>query len=109
VLFIALSAAYGVALVYLAERMLLPGAFLQRSKASWGWIHILGGTLLILAGIGIFAGQTWARVVGIIVAALAALANFAFLPYAPFWSMILITMAVLTIWGLSVWRPADIN
>ena len=36
VMFIALPAAYGVALVYLAERMLLPGAFLQRSKA-WPW------------------------------------------------------------------------
>jgi len=83
-----------------------PKYVLQLDVTSWGWIHILGGTLLILAGLGILAGQTWARVVGIIVAALAALVNFAFLPYYPVWSAILVTMAVLTIWGLCVWSPA---
>jgi len=54
---------------------------------------------------GILAGQTWARVVGIAVAALAALANFAFLPYYPIWATIIITISVFTIWGLSVWSP----
>ncbi len=43
--------------------------------------------------------------VGIVVAALVALANFASLPYYPIWATIIITMSVFTIWGLSVWSP----
>ena len=95
-------------LVALLENELIvatPKYLLQLDATSWGWIHMLGGILLILAGLGILAGQTWARVVGIVVAALAALANFAFLPYYPIWATIIITMSVFTIWGLSVWSP----
>ena len=82
-----------------------PKYFLQLDATSWGWIHMLGGILLLLAGMGILAGQTWARVVGIVVAALVALTNFASLPYYPIWAIIIITMSVFTIWGLSVWSP----
>jgi hypothetical protein len=95
-------------LVALLENELIvatPKYILQLDATSWGWIHMLGGLLLLLAGFGIFTGQTWARVVGIAVAALAALANFAFLPYYPIWATIIITISVFTIWGLSVWSP----
>lgn len=95
-------------LVALLENELIvatPKYFLQLDVTSWGWVHMLGGILLLLAGLGILAGQTWARAVGIAVAALAALANFASLPYYPIWAIIIITMSVFTIWGLSVWSP----
>jgi hypothetical protein len=86
-----------------------PKYFLQLDVTSWGWIHMLGGILLILAGIGIFAGQTWARMVGIIVAALAVLAEFASLPYYPIWAIIVISIGIFTIWGLSVWSPPRVD
>jgi hypothetical protein len=99
-------------LVALLENELIvatPKYLLQLDATSWGWIHMLGGILLLLAGLGIFAGQTWARMVGIAVAALAALANFAFLPYYPIWAIIIITMSMFTIWGLSVWSPPRLD
>jgi len=86
-----------------------PKYFLQLDVTSWGWIHMLGGILLILAGMGIFAGQTWARMVGIIIAALAVLAEFASLPYYPIWAIIVISMGIFTIWGLSVWSPSRVD
>jgi hypothetical protein len=43
---------------------------------TWGWIHLLGGVLLALAGWALLSGQTWARVVGIVLAVLSAIANF---------------------------------
>ena len=95
-------------LVALLENELIvatPKYFLQLDVTSWGWIHMFGGMLLVLAGLGILAGQTWARMVGIVVAALVALTNFASLPYYPIWAIIIITMSVFTIWGLSVWSP----
>ena len=46
---------------------------------TWGWIHLLLGILLVFAGFGVFAGQLWARTVGVLVAGLSAIGNFMFL------------------------------
>jgi hypothetical protein len=72
---------------------------------SWGWIHLIGGILVALAGAYVFSGATWARVVGITLAVLSAVANFFFIPYYPFWSILMIALAVWAIWALS--RPVE--
>ena len=74
----------------------------QFDISTWGWIHLLIGLGLALAGFFLFRGAMWARVVGIIVAAIAAIANFAWLPWYPLWSIIIITVSVFVIWALSV-------
>jgi len=68
---------------------------------AWGWIHLLLGLLVAFAGFGVLSGQTWARVVGITLAALSATANFFFIPYYPFWAMLIIAVDVLVIWALA--------
>ena len=68
---------------------------------TWGWIHLIGGIILVLAGIGIFSANVAARTVGVIVAGLSALWNFAWLPYYPVWSIILIAIAIAVIWALT--------
>lgn len=74
----------------------------QFDISTWGWIHLLIGLGLALAGFFLFRGAMWARVVGIIVAAIAAIANFAWLPWYPLWSIIIIAVSVFVIWALSV-------
>ncbi len=69
---------------------------------TWGWIHMLIGLVLFLSGIGILSGNVLARTVGVIVAAVAAVANFLWLPYYPVWSIIMIFLAVAVIWALTV-------
>jgi hypothetical protein len=69
---------------------------------AWGWIHLIGGILVVLAGFGIWSGNVLARTVGVGVAALSAIANFAWLPYQPVWSGLMIGMAVAVIWALTV-------
>jgi len=54
------------------------------------------------AGFAVMAGQTWARVVGIILAVLSAFANFTFIPYYPFWAIMIIAVDVFVIWALAV-------
>jgi len=76
----------------------------QLDLTSWGWVHLLLGALIVLAGIGIIARQTWAVVVGIILCALSALANFTFIPYYPIWSLVIIAIDVLVIWALFRYR-----
>jgi hypothetical protein len=68
---------------------------------TWGWIHLVIGLLVAFAGWGLLSGQTWARVVGITLAALSATANFLFIPYYPFWSLLIITLNTFVIWALT--------
>jgi hypothetical protein len=72
----------------------------QFDATTWGWIHLIVGAIVALAGFGLLSGQTWARVVAITVAVLSAIANFLWLPYYPFWSMLIIAVDVLVIWAL---------
>jgi hypothetical protein len=73
---------------------------------GWGWIHLILGVLVALAGIGIVQGQTWAAVVGITLASLSLLVNFAFIPYYPVWSILIIALDVIVIWALVTYRRA---
>ena len=70
---------------------------------TWGWIHIILGIIVLAAGVGVMTGQLWGRVVGITIAALTMLANFAFLPYYPIWSLLIIALNVFVIWALCVY------
>jgi len=74
---------------------------LQFDATSWGWIHLLMGLLVVFAGFAVLAGQTWGRIVGITLAVLSAVANFAFIPYYPFWSMTIIAVDIFIIWALA--------
>jgi hypothetical protein len=73
----------------------------QLDATAWGWIHLVLGLLVALVGWRLLSGQTWARVVGIILVALSATANFLFIPYYPFWSLLIITVDILVIWALA--------
>jgi hypothetical protein len=68
---------------------------------SWGWIQLILGVILIASGIGIFSGNVAARTLGVIVAGLAATVNFAWLPYYPVWSIIVIAICIAIIWALT--------
>jgi hypothetical protein len=82
-----------------------PNYTFEVDVSAWGWIHLILGIVIVLAGFSVFAGKTWARVVGVAVAALAALANFFFIPYYPFWSILIIALAIWVIWSLT--RPLE--
>jgi hypothetical protein len=73
----------------------------QFDATTWGWIHLLVGLVVAFAGWGLLSGRTWARVVGITLAVLSAIANFLFLPYYPFWALTVIALDVFVIWALA--------
>ena len=75
---------------------------LRLTTTTWGWINLIGGVLVALAGWAVFSGRTWGRVVGIVLASLSAIANFLFIPYYPFWAILIIILDVFVIWALAV-------
>ena len=68
---------------------------------TWGWIHLVVGLLVGLAGYFVLTGAVWARAVGVGLAALSALLNFTWLHYHPVYSVLIITLDVLVIWALT--------
>jgi hypothetical protein len=73
----------------------------QFDATTWGWIHLILGLLVAFAGWGLLSGRTWARVVAITLAVLSAIANFLFIPYYPFWSLLIIAVDVFVIWAIA--------
>ena len=74
---------------------------------AWGWIHLLLGILILLSGFYLFKGSPWAAVVAVVLAVISAVANFFFIPYYPFWSLLMIAMAIWVIWSLT--RPGAVR
>ena len=68
---------------------------------TWGWIELIGGAIVVLAGFYVLSGALWARIVGITIATLSALVNFFFIPFYPFWALAVITLDIFVIWALA--------
>ena len=68
---------------------------------GWGWWNLIIGALLIVAGIALFAGQTWARIVAIVLASLSAIGQLLLIPAQPWWAIIVIAIDVLVIYALT--------
>jgi hypothetical protein len=71
------------------------------NTTAWGWIHLVLGVIVIVTGFFVFTAAPWARVVGIGLVALQALASFMFLPYFPFWALAILALDVFIIWALA--------
>jgi hypothetical protein len=78
------------------------GLLVNVDFTAWGWVHVIGGIIVILAGVGVFAGQVWARTVGVVIALGSAVLNLAFLSAYPLWSLIMIALDVVVILALTV-------
>jgi hypothetical protein len=75
---------------------------------GWGWGHLALGTLVAVTGGAVLMGRTWGRVVGIVLVALSLVANFLFIPWYPFWSLVIIALDIAVIGALAVWhRPPN--
>jgi hypothetical protein len=77
---------------------------LSVSYTGWGWFHLLLGVFVLAAGFGVMAGKTWARVVGIVLAVISALANLVFIAAYPLWAIVVIAVDVAVIFALSSGR-----
>ena len=83
----------------------------QFDATTWGWIHLVLGLLVAFAGWGLLSGRTWARTAAIALtdaggvlprkAVLSAISNFLFIPYYPFWSLLIITLDIFVIWAVA--------
>lgn len=73
---------------------------------AWGWGHLILGTLVALTGLGLLAGQGWARFLGIIFVSLNLLVQFGTFTLFPLWSILIIAIDIVILYQLTArWEP----
>jgi hypothetical protein len=79
-----------------------PNYVFEFDSTTWGWVHLIAGIIIVLAGFGLLSGAVWARTVGVILATVSLLASFAWIPIYPIWGIVTIAIDVFVIWALTV-------
>ena len=77
-------------------------ANLYLDLTTWGWLHMIVGTIVVLSGVGLLTGNILARIVGVLVAVGSLVANFLYVPAYPVWALTIIVIDVLVIWAITV-------
>ena len=73
----------------------------------WGWIVLILGTLQIIAAIAILAGSQAARWFAVVVIGLNAIGQMLFIPAYPFWSLLIIAVDIVALWGLCAYGSRE--
>lgn len=81
--------------------VVLPNYAFAIDVTTWGWIHLILGVLVAISGFFLFTMSAVAGGVAVAMAMIAALSNFFFIPYYPFWSLLIIAIAVYVIWSIT--------
>ena len=69
---------------------------------TWGWIHLILGSIVALTGIGLLGGRSeTARVLGIVFVTINVVAQIVWFPAAPLWAFLMIILGVTIIYQLT--------
>ena len=77
--------------------------FLVVDLTAWGWIMLIWGVLLVLAGLGLLGGQGWARWFAIVVVSVNFITQLGFLgnSQTPVWSLTVIALNTIVLYALT--------
>jgi hypothetical protein len=74
---------------------------------AWGWVALILGALQVLAGLGVLVGNQVARWFAVAVIGLNAIGQMFFIPSYPFWSLMIIALDVVALWGLCAYGSRE--
>ena len=74
---------------------------LTNNVKNWGWAELILGVIIVLAAFGVLSGATWARIVGILIASVNLMFQFAYFGHYQLWSFTMIVINILVIYGLA--------
>jgi hypothetical protein len=69
---------------------------------TWGWINLILGIIILMAGLELLRGAMWARVLAVILALMSFVANMGFINAYPVWSVIMMVVDVFVVYALTV-------
>jgi hypothetical protein len=76
-------------------------ADLYLDLTTWGWVHLLVGIVVFLAGLGLLSGNVLARAVAVLLASVSIIVNFLYIPAFPVWALTIIAIDVFVIYALT--------
>ncbi|MEU0949308.1 hypothetical protein ABZ379_42570 [Streptomyces canus] len=76
---------------------------------AWGWIHIVVGLALVIAGLGVVSNRSWGRGAGAAAAGISLITQFMFVPYYPLWAIPVMTLDLLIIFALTRFHAGSGN
>jgi len=74
---------------------------------AWGWVVLILGVLQLIAAIAILAGSQAARWFAVVVIGLNAIGQMFFIPAYPFWSLVIIAVDIVALWGLCAYGSRE--
>jgi hypothetical protein len=98
---------YGIAAIAQSHVFVANAHYVVGNLRTWGWITLIVAALQILAGIGVMTGNQLARWAGIILAGLNAINQMFFIPAYPFWSLTIIAMDIVALYGLCAYGSRE--
>ena len=91
---------YGIAAIAQSHVFVANAHYVFGDLRTWGWITLIISALQILAGIGVMTGNQAARWAGIVLVGLNLINQMFFIPAYPFWSLTIIAMDIVALYGL---------
>jgi hypothetical protein len=79
------------------------------SLDTYGWIWLVVGALLVLAGFGVLSGSEMARWFGIFMAAISAVSAFLWIYAFPIWSLVGVLISIGVIYALATYGGTPVR
>jgi hypothetical protein len=98
---------YGIAAIAQSHVFVANAHYVFGNLRSWGWITLIFAILLLLAGGGVMAGNQLARWFAVVVLGLNAIDQMFFIPAYPFWSLMIIAVDVVALYGLCAYGSRE--
>jgi hypothetical protein len=90
----------GIAAIGNAHFFTANAHYVAGSLNTWGWIVLILGACQVLVGCGVFVKNQFSRWTGVVVLGANCIAQLLMMPAYPFWSLTILTMDILAMYGL---------
>ena len=98
---------YGIAAIANSHVFTANAHYVFGNLRAWGWITLIIGVLQLVAAIGVMTGNQLARWFAVAVLGLNAIDQMFFIPAYPFWSLVIIAVDVVALYGLCVYGSRE--
>jgi hypothetical protein len=98
---------YGIAAIANSHVFTANAHYVFGSLRTWGWITLIIGAVQVLAAGGVLAGNQLARWFAVAVVGLSAIDQMFFIPAYPFWSLMIIAVDVVALYGLCAYGSRE--
>ena len=98
---------YGIAAIANSHVFVANAHYVFGNQRTWGWITLIFAILLLIAGGGVMAGNQLARWFAVAVLGLNAIEQMFTIPAYPFWSLTIIAMDVVALYGLCAYGSRE--